>query len=84
MHAKLFLGMLHFFGDIIHISWDEPAVKAIFEVSLIAPKDRAALSNMNVVSTKDYSDELKIVTFAPSPIMSTYLLAFIVGEFDFV
>ena len=27
---------------------------------------------------------LKRVTFARTPIMSTYLLAFIVGEFDFV
>ena len=27
---------------------------------------------------------LKIVTFARTPIMSTYLLAFVVGEFDYV
>ena len=27
---------------------------------------------------------LKCVTFARTPIMSTYLLAFIVGEFDYV
>ncbi len=65
-------------------SWDEPAVKSIFEVSLIAPKDRTALSNMDVVSTADYSETQKIVKFAPSPIMSTYLLAFIIGDFDYL
>ena len=37
----------------------------------------------NVVDSKE-EGELKRVTFARSPIMSTYLLAFIVGEFDFV
>lgn len=26
----------------------------------------------------------KFIRFAPTPIMSTYLLAFVVGEFDFV
>ena len=35
---------------------------------------------------KDYTDvaSLKVVKFARSPIMSTYLVAFVVGEFDFV
>jgi aminopeptidase N len=26
--------------------WDEPAVKATFDVTLVVPKDRVALSNM--------------------------------------
>ena len=29
-------------------------------------------------------ENLKRVTFARTPIMSTYLLAFIIGEFDYV
>ena len=26
--------------------WDEPAVKATFDITLVVPKDRVALSNM--------------------------------------
>ncbi|KAG1651316.1 Puromycin-sensitive aminopeptidase [Nymphon striatum] len=51
--------------------WDEPAIKAVFNITLIVPKDRVALSNMNV-------------KFAPSPIMSTYLVAIVVGEYDYI
>ncbi len=65
--------------------WDEPALKATFEVTLIVPEDRVALSNMNVISGNNNSSEnLREIKFAKTPIMSTYLLAFIVGEFDFV
>ncbi|KAL5489625.1 hypothetical protein EMCRGX_G018741 [Ephydatia muelleri] len=63
--------------------WDEPAIKATFDVTLVVPRHLTALSNMNAVDSKE-EGELKRVTFAQSPIMSTYLLAFIVGEFDYV
>jgi puromycin-sensitive aminopeptidase len=32
--------------------WDEPAVKATFEISLVVSQDKVALSNMPVVETK--------------------------------
>ncbi|XP_020615245.1 puromycin-sensitive aminopeptidase-like protein [Orbicella faveolata] len=66
--------------------WDEPALKATFDVTLVVPKDRVALSNMNVVEEKDVASDasLKTVKYAQSPVMSTYLVAFVVGEFDFV
>ena len=41
-------------------------------------------TNQNETSCEDVEGGLKRVTFARTPIMSTYLLAFIVGEFDFV
>ncbi len=64
--------------------WDEPALKATFEVTLEVPSDRVAISNMSIVEEKSMDGGLKTVRFAESPIMSTYLLAFIVGEFDFI
>nr|XP_047138134.1 puromycin-sensitive aminopeptidase-like isoform X2 [Hydra vulgaris] len=66
--------------------WDEPACKSTFEITIIAPKDKVVLSNMDVSHQKvdDNDESLQIVTFNRTPIMSTYLVAFIVGEFDFV
>ncbi|KAM8947367.1 puromycin-sensitive aminopeptidase [Pelodytes ibericus] len=66
--------------------WDEPAIKATFDVILIVPKDRVALSNMNVIERKPYPDDESLVEvkFAQTPVMSTYLVAFVVGEYDFV
>ncbi|RWS12695.1 Puromycin-sensitive aminopeptidase-like protein [Dinothrombium tinctorium] len=63
--------------------WDEPAIKCQFDLTLIVPKDKTTLSNMNVIDEKIDGD-LKTVKFATSPLMSTYLLAFVVGEYDFV
>jgi len=64
--------------------WDEPAHKAVFEVQLTIPKDLVALSNMDPVSEKEEDDNKKTVVFAPSPVMSTYLLAVVVGEFEYI
>ncbi|NWV24852.1 PSA aminopeptidase, partial [Origma solitaria] len=66
--------------------WDEPAIKATFDISLVVPKDRVALSNMNVVERRPYPDDESLVEvkFARTPVMSTYLVAFVVGEYDFV
>eukprot|EP00058_Branchiostoma_floridae_P012436 XP_002597924.1 hypothetical protein BRAFLDRAFT_79834 [Branchiostoma floridae] len=66
--------------------WDEPARKATFDVTLVVPKDRVALSNMNVVEEKPVPSrsDLREVRYARTPVMSTYLLAFVVGEYDYV
>ncbi|XP_078702253.1 puromycin-sensitive aminopeptidase-like isoform X2 [Branchiostoma floridae x Branchiostoma belcheri] len=66
--------------------WDEPARKATFDVTLVVPKDRVALSNMNVVEEKPVPsrDDLTELRYARTPVMSTYLLAFVVGEYDYV
>ena len=65
-------------------SWDEPAIKATFEITLVVPADQIALSNMPVVSEEMGLNGKKTVRFDVTPKMSTYLVAFIVGQFDFV
>ena len=60
--------------------WDEPAHKARFQVTLVVPEDLVALSNTPVAEEKPAGSGLRSVRFAESPVMSTYLLAFIVGD----
>ncbi len=60
--------------------WDEPAHKARFQVTLVVPDHLVALSNTPVAEEIPAGSGLKSVRFAESPIMSTYLLAFIVGD----
>eukprot|EP00927_Polykrikos_kofoidii_P021662 TRINITY_DN20438_c0_g1_i1.p1 TRINITY_DN20438_c0_g1~~TRINITY_DN20438_c0_g1_i1.p1 ORF type:complete len:884 (-),score=168.66 TRINITY_DN20438_c0_g1_i1:86-2737(-) len=60
--------------------WDEPAVKAVFVVTLVYPSHLKALANMPVAKSEMQADGRKRQTFAPTPKMSTYLLAFVIGE----
>ncbi|KAI9588021.1 puromycin-sensitive aminopeptidase isoform X1 [Glossina fuscipes] len=64
--------------------WDEPAIKATFDVKLIVPEDRVALSNMPIVKEEKLGSGLRRVSFDRTPIMSTYLVAVVVGEYDYV
>ncbi|KAL2013371.1 hypothetical protein VTN00DRAFT_896 [Thermoascus crustaceus] len=64
--------------------FDEPALKAHFTVTLIADKHLTCLSNMDVASEIEVSGGKKAVKFNKSPLMSTYLVAFIVGELNYI
>ena len=65
--------------------FDEPNLKATFDFEIEIPNDQIALSNMPEKSTRKGSkDGLKIVTFEQTPIMSTYLLAWAFGDFEYV
>ena len=57
---------------------DEPAAKAVFELTIKLPEgsDDIVLSN-NIVAKKDGTTTI----FEPTPRMSTYLLAFVIGKF---
>ncbi|GMY28909.1 aminopeptidase M1-like [Fagus crenata] len=63
--------------------WDEPACKAVFEITLDVPSELVALSNMPIIKEKVVG-HLKTVSYQKSPIMSTYLVAIVVGLFDYV
>ncbi|KAF3960164.1 hypothetical protein CMV_015100 [Castanea mollissima] len=58
--------------------WDEPACKAMFKITLDVPSQLVALSNMPIIEEKVDGD-LKTVSYQESPIMSTYLVAIVVG-----
>ena len=60
--------------------WDEPAHKAIFDVTLVIPEHLMALSNTPVIEESEAGPGLKTLRFAETPIMSTYILAFVVGD----
>lgn len=82
--------------------WDEPALKAVFAVTLIVDPSQSSMSNMPVTRAQTILQSAEeqardpacreIVVprgyiryeYADSPVMSSYLLAFVVGEFDFI
>ncbi|WP_263358913.1 M1 family metallopeptidase [Acidicapsa ligni] len=64
-------------------SFDEPAFKATFDVTLIVDKGDTAISNTNIVKDEPAQETDKhAITFATTPRMSSYLLAFLVGDFQ--
>lgn len=62
--------------------WDEPAHKAVFTLTATLPADQMALSNMPAVSEKKLAGGKKVVRFAASPKMSSYLLFYGQGDFE--
>ena len=57
-------------------------MKATFSVAIIVPSEITAISNMPEVRTVHLDSGKKKISFDESPKMSTYLLAWAVGEFD--
>ncbi|KAH6723326.1 aminopeptidase-like protein [Leptodontidium sp. MPI-SDFR-AT-0119] len=64
--------------------FDEPNLKATFDVTIELPDDQVALSNMPEKEVKKSKDGYKIVSFEKTPIMSTYLVAWAVGDFEYI
>jgi aminopeptidase N len=63
-------------------SFDEPALKATFDIALTVDAGDTVISNTNVVSDKKGPVAGKhTLVFATTPKMSTYLVAFLVGDF---
>ena len=58
---------------------DEPDAKASFDLTIASEKDIVALSNMPILS-QTYENDKLVTKFETTPIMSTYLLAFVLGE----
>ena len=63
---------------------DHPARKATFDVEMVVNAELTAISNGAVQSETPLENRKKSVQFERTPKMSTYLLFFGVGQFEFV
>lgn len=61
--------------------WDEPDFKAVFGTTLVVEPSMTAVSNTVILSERIEGGR-KVIRFADTIKMSTYLVAFIVGSFD--
>jgi puromycin-sensitive aminopeptidase len=62
--------------------WDEPDRKAIFEITLVVDEALAAYSNSPIAAETGAGGGRKAVRFAPTMVMSSYLVALIVGPLE--
>ena len=62
--------------------WDEPDFKAVFGITLVVRDCDTAVSNSPEVEREPRADGLVTITFADTMIMSTYLVAFVVGPLE--
>lgn len=62
--------------------WDEPDFKAVFKCQLVVKDTLTAISNAEIESEKRIEGGRKEVSFKDTIKMSTYLVAFVVGEFE--
>ena len=62
-------------------SFDEPALKATFDLTLVVAKGDKVIANTNQIADVPMGDR-HAVSFATTPRMSTYLVAFLVGDFE--
>jgi puromycin-sensitive aminopeptidase len=62
--------------------WDEPDLKAVFGVTLVAAEDHLAISNGPEVEREATGDGRVRIRFADTMPMSTYLVAFVVGPLE--
>ncbi|WP_170319737.1 M1 family metallopeptidase [Polyangium spumosum] len=63
---------------------DDPGVKVPWQLSLRVREADVALSNTRVLGEDEEPGGMKLVRFAPTPPLPSYLLAFAVGPFDIV
>ena len=63
-------------------SFDEPALKATYDITMVVDSGDTAISNANMISDKSGPVAGKhTLRFATTPKMSSYLVAFLVGDF---
>src|SRR5690606_36777024 len=62
--------------------FDEPRYKATVDLSAVVPSGQMAVGNLPILRQESLAAGRKRVTFASTPLMSSYLLFFAVGDFE--
>ncbi len=63
--------------------WDEPAYKATFDISLRVPEGMESVSNAAEIDRDQHDDGSHTAYFATTMVMSTYLVAWVIGPLEF-
>ena len=63
--------------------WDEPAYKATYDITLSVPSGMNAVSNSAEIARESLADGSSTVSFATTMVMSTYLVAWVIGPLEF-
>ena len=64
--------------------WDEPSCKATFQLTLNIPTQMVAVSNTPIIDQAGLDAGYKSIMFARTPVMSTYLMAFVIGDLTYI
>jgi alanyl aminopeptidase len=64
--------------------FDEPSYKVPWQLTLRVKKDQVALSNTPILSETDSGEGMKVVKFAETKPLPSYLVAVAVGDMEFV
>ncbi|MAL17227.1 MAG: peptidase M1 [Balneola sp.] len=61
--------------------FDQPDLKATFDLTLKIPESWEAISN-GPLETESTKDSIRVLDFAPSDLISSYLFSFVAGDFE--
>ena len=64
--------------------FDEPNLKATFDFEIEIPTELTAIANMPQKATRPAKNGRTFVSFEKTPVMSTYLLAWAFGDFEYL
>ncbi|WP_455464800.1 M1 family metallopeptidase [Candidatus Hodarchaeum mangrovi] len=64
--------------------FDHPSKKATFDIEFIIENGLSGISNTKIESEEDFKEGKKLIKFKTTPKMSTYLLFFGVGKFEYI
>ncbi|EDW84910.1 uncharacterized protein Dwil_GK12886 [Drosophila willistoni] len=72
------------YARMIFPCYDEPAIKSNFSIRLTHSGNYIAISNMPVKELIRHNADLTTTSFLPTPPMSTYLVAFVISDFEHI